>query len=325
MFQEPTAGYALKAGLNTAHHTNPDLTIGLKNPQELLITFLADRGFTVAAAWKSTRSASGSLKQNPTTHEMDWQDPGQVSRAAAILATFHQLTAEYPGLDTAVHSFKQQFQQHLKFFENETQQDPMYWAELNISGSLRYFGNLITKMERQMSELRYDTLPKSFIHGNYRLPNIVFQDYQLVRIPDLAHSRREARVLDLAIALADLAPNAYGYVFLESVYTFLNGYDNILPLDSQEIAALPVLMSAQVTDWGFNELHRLTMTTDPRSRRSTTGKFRAQVQRLGWLMENSHFIIEYLSHRNEERRRDLTSQSAATSEFESRLTPWEAT
>jgi len=222
---------------------------------------------------------------------MDWEDPAQVSKAAAALATFHKLTAAYTHPTNTEESFVREFLQRLEEFQMDLKSLDMSSMDL-ISGSMQLFKDSLPKVEGLVSDLSYETLPRLFIHGSYRCSKILFHDGELVRIPDLDLSRYEARALDIAIALADLTPSVYDAVYLESINTFFSNYDQLQPLESCEEDALPALLMAREAWQALRDIRRIAKIQDQRRKHLRAGKFRKHVGRLDWLQENQESLQE---------------------------------
>jgi len=246
----------------------------------------AIEGQSMTMPWGSYSAYDGTAAQ-----KMDGEDPAQVSKAAAALATFHKLTAAYTHPYNTQESFVQEFLQSLKELQMNLKSLDESSLDL-ISGSMQLFKDSLPKVEGLVSDLSYETLPRLFIHGSYRCSNILFQDGELVRIPNLDRSRYEARALDIAIALADLTPSVYDAVYFESINTFFSSYDNIVSLERTEKDALPALLMAREAYQALRDIRRIPKIQDQSRKHLQAVKFRRHVSRLDWLKENQVSLQE---------------------------------
>ena len=275
-----------------------------------LASYLLQRGFTILDQRRAIEGESmtlpwGSYSAYDVTaaQKMDCEDPAQVSKAAAALATFHKLTAAYTHPHNTQESFVQEFLQRLEELQMDLKSLDKSSMDL-ILGSMQLFKDSLPKVEGLVSDLSYETLPRLFIHGSYRCSNILFHDGELVRIPDLDRSRYEARALDIAIASADLTPSVYDAVYLESINTFFSNYDQIQPLESCEEDALPALLMAREAYEALRDIRRIPKIQDQRTKHLRAGKFRKHVSRLDWLQENQESLQEIFRGQG---RKDETS------------------
>ncbi|TMI25006.1 hypothetical protein E6H24_05765 [Candidatus Bathyarchaeota archaeon] len=271
---------------------------GIARVHGLLASYLFQRGFTIVdqrtaiegqsmtLPWGSYSAYDGTAAQ-----KMDWEDPAQVSKAAAALATFHKLTAAYTHPPDTADSFVQEFLQLLEELRMDLKSLDESSMDL-MSGSMQLFKDSLPRVEGLVSDLSYETLPRLFIHGSYCCSNILFQDGELVKIPNLDRSRYEARALDISIALADLTPSVYDAVYLESINTFFSNYDQIQPLESCEEEALPALLMAREAYQALRDIRRIAKIQDQRRKHLQAGKFRRHVSRLDWLEENQESLRE---------------------------------
>ncbi len=236
--------------------------------------------------WGSYSAYDGTAAQ-----EMDCEDPAQVSKAAAALATFHKHTAAYTHPHNTQESFVQEFLQLLEELRMDLKSLDESSMDL-MPGSMQLFKDSLPRVEGLVSDLSYETLPRLFIHGSYCCSNILFQDGELVKIPNLDRSRYEARALDIAIALADLTPTVYDAVYLESINTFFSSYANILFLERTEKEALPALLMAREAYQALRAIRGIPKIQDQRRKHLQAGKFRRHVSRLDWLQENQESLQE---------------------------------
>ena len=276
-----------------------------------LASYLFQRGFTILDQRRAIEGESmtlpwGSYSAYDVTaaQKMDCEDPAQVSKAAAALATFHKLTAAYTHPHNTQESFVQEFLQRLEELQMDLKSLDKSSMDL-MSGSMQLFKDSLPRVDGLVSDLSYETLPRLFIHGSYRCSNILFQDDEIVRIPNLERSRYETRALDVAIALAELTRSVYDAVYLESINTFFSSYDNILSLERAEKEALPALLMAREAYRALRDIRRIPKTQDQRRKHLQAGKFRRHVSRLDWLKENQEWLQEIF--RGQEREDETCS------------------
>ena len=99
---------------------------------------------------------------------------------------------------------------------------------------------------RELSRLGYGELPETFVHCDFRHDNLLFRGGELTGLLDFDFLHRDARVVDLAwaIALDCLEPPAHNAISPESVAAFVAGYHTASSLDEAERALIIPLVRA---------------------------------------------------------------------------------
>ena len=91
----------------------------------------------------------------------------------------------------------------------------------------------------------YEALPSQVVHGDLHPGNLVISDGgELIGILDFGDSLHAPRVLDLAIALAYLAPREGDAA--AAVAPYIEGWERVVPLTDEERTLLPVLVGGRL-------------------------------------------------------------------------------
>ncbi len=212
-----------------------------------------------------------------------------VDAAARALARYHLLATEYPQpMVAAEPDFREQLLEGVGRFPAAAAAVADLSPILHIARKLEYLRAAISPIEERMRRLPYAELPKVVIHGDYRRANLIARHDEVAAVLDFDRSRWEARVLDVAIAVSNLARGRYKKIFLDLtlVRTFMAAYNSVLPLEPVEMPALPRLIEAKVAMAALYRLARLgDAPVEERGKRAH--KFRKHVKRLRWLDSSS--------------------------------------
>ena len=131
-------------------------------------------------------------------------------------------------------------------------------------------------------------LPPTLIHGGCRRGSLRFRGSDLAAVLDFDSARREARVVDLGIAVHDFAkrygdPGSDDYkvaLDLEVASRFLRAYAEVNRLDDAEIEVLPALLAAKRLNRSLGRFRRLLDgTTTP----GDAPKVTLEMARVRWL------------------------------------------
>ena len=131
-------------------------------------------------------------------------------------------------------------------------------------------------------------LPRTLVHGGCRRGSLRFRGPELAAVLDFDSARREARVVDLGIAVHDFAkrygdPRSHDYkvaLDLEVAARFLGAYAEVNRLDDAEIEVLPALLAAKRLNRSLGRFRRLLEgTTTP----GDAPKVALEMARVRWL------------------------------------------
>lgn len=182
-------------------------------------------------------------------HKLMWFAGQTLGRLHGALAGFmpegwhHLGFVSYRGdwrRNLAWHSAKvDEMKEKSRYLSNEEEKLHANWLVLNCNYILDELGQLD-------ETLRKPALPRSIIHGDYGLHNIVFNRNGVVTPIDFESSRLEWRLSDLASALSRLRYRNGVYNF-ESIRNFLEGYQSANLISADEWRFLPLV-------WRFHKL-----------------------------------------------------------------------
>ncbi|QIN81825.1 phosphotransferase [Rubrobacter tropicus] len=149
-------------------------------------------------------------------------------------------------------------------------------------------------------DLLYPDLPKLIIHGGCRRGSTLYRGDRLVAMLDFDSARREARVVDLAIALHDFgkvwgdpgSPSFKVPLDLEVVSRFLDAYQEVNPLEPAEIEALPAVLQARPLKRALGKYR--SMIEDRALSPGHTRKTAQEVSRVRWLEDHGRGLREIL-------------------------------
>lgn len=144
----------------------------------------------------------------------------------------------------------------------------------------------------------YPDLPKLVIHGGCRRGSTLFRGDHLVAMLDFDSARRDARVVDLAIALHDFgkvwgdpgSPDFKVPLDQEVVSRFLDAYGEVNPLEPAETEALPAILQARPLKRALGKYRSMLedRALTPGHLRKTT----QEVSRARWLQDHETELRE---------------------------------
>lgn len=186
--------------------------------------------------------------------EHDPTSEGEVRDSAATLARFHRATRDMivpPGKDWPRYDAPQLIREGLA--EARELDDGSHAEELGTAEAH------LELLQRRLPDERYAALPQLVIHGDYHPANVKFQDGRVVGVFDVDWATRQPRVRDLADGLLFFAAERDAPMDAADIYSvtqpfrlteqrarlFLEAYEGIDALTSEETAALPEFMRAR--------------------------------------------------------------------------------
>jgi len=119
------------------------------------------------------------------------------------------------------------------------------------------------EVSRELEDRRYGTLPRGVVHSEYVVKHLKMAGDQVAGLLDFEYTFRDARAIDVALALEDFPCSSRGARDFsdERIRAFLSAYNAAgAPLLPEEIAALPVLLKAWCLDSLGYWVHRLART-----------------------------------------------------------------
>ncbi len=124
---------------------------------------------------------SYSAYDGTAAQKMDWEDPAQVSKAAAALATFHKLTAAYTHPPDSADSFVQEFLQLLEELRMDLKSLDESSMDL-MPGSMQLFKDSLPRVEGLVSDLLYENLTPTVYDAVYlESINTFFSNYDQIQ------------------------------------------------------------------------------------------------------------------------------------------------
>ncbi len=197
--------------------------------------------------------------------EFDPARPRQLSDIGRVLASYHRAVIDFPDpppppppryLPSGLSSLTERLITRDLLGDLMT---PLHWYEQRIA-SLR----------RQLSDEAYAALPHLLIHGDIHRDNLIFRGDAVAALIDYDQIGIDARLVDLADALVDMAVGApppnwpmWGVyrapLDLERARLFLAAYNAISPLSRSEAQALPAMLEVV---WLQGNLRRTLNTPD---------------------------------------------------------------
>jgi Ser/Thr protein kinase RdoA (MazF antagonist) len=131
----------------------------------------------------------------------------------------------------------------------------------------------------------YSRLPAAVLHSEYVAKHLRMKDNAVCALLDFEYTYREARALDVAIAMEDLPCSARGRMDFDyaKVRTFLRAYDSAgAPLQPGELASFPALLRAlHFASLGFLVMWVLKVGNRP-SDLDVKGRMARDLARIDW-------------------------------------------
>jgi len=196
----------------------------------------------------------------------------QLQEVAQTLATYHQLVASFrPASPTPNGPFlNESLRKRMDAMPSPDRMASLFAAYGAESPQGQLLVSLPYALERGEAALSvldrlYAHLPQLVIHAGCRRGSALFAADSLIAMLDFDSARLEARVLDLAVALHDFAkvygdPASPDYkvpLDPQAASQFLSSYQEIQPLESAEVEALPALLVAKRLKRALGRYERL--------------------------------------------------------------------
>ena len=103
------------------------------------------------------------------------------------------------------------------------------------------------RTREELLALRYPELPRAVIHSEYVVKHLRMEDRQVTGLLDFEYTYRDARVVDVALALEDFPCSGRGVrdFSFDRIQTFLHSYNaSGVALQPEEISSIPTLLKA---------------------------------------------------------------------------------
>lgn len=191
--------------------------------------------------------------------------PAHLSGAGAVLARYHSAIADFPD-PPALDGPRYTPASIMGLTERLMQRDMMG----ELTEPLSWYDRRAVTLRRALPDSAYAALPHVLIHGDLHRDNLIFRGDSVAALIDFDQATLDARIVDLADALVDLAVgDAPPDWFPWGVYAgpldpgrarlLLEGYTLMEPLTAAEQAALPILVEVI---WMQGNLRRVLGTSD---------------------------------------------------------------
>lgn len=182
----------------------------------------------------------------------DGTRPAHLRQAAQSLARYHQLVAEFRPRnngateDTLALALERRSRTFAQFVDEASSDHRElladYRALLDLAGSI----------VPPLAAL-YPQLPKLVIHGGCRRGSTVFEGDRLAAVLDFDSAHKEARALDIAVALHDFgkiygdptSPDHKVALDIDVIAGFMRAYSELEPPSPPELEAVPLMMRAK--------------------------------------------------------------------------------
>lgn len=191
--------------------------------------------------------------------------PAQLSGAGSILGRYHSAVEEFP--DTPFPEGPRYTPASLMgLTERLMQRDLMG----ELTEPLSWYDRRAADLRRMLPDSAYLALPHVLIHGDLHRDNLIFRGDSVAALIDFDQITVDARIVDLADALVDLAvgdapPDWFpwgvyaGPLDARRSHLLLEGYTTMVPLTKGERTALPILIEVI---WMQGNLRRVLGTSD---------------------------------------------------------------
>jgi len=179
----------------------------------------------------------------------------QIRSAGAALARFHLAAASFeppPGKEWPRYDDPMQVRAGLREMSHELP------ARLTAA-DLAYLQDQVARVERELPDQVYGSLPRHVIHGDFHPANVLYVGDAVAGIYDLDWCTVQPRVRDIADGLIFFAGSRDGDVTSSDIRkltrtwrhapdrsrAFLDAYSLVNPISRRELALLPVFMTAR--------------------------------------------------------------------------------
>ncbi len=281
---------------------HPDIGSSIEGQHHLML-FLHDHGFPVAPplltrekeTYVNVTGIPWSLYPFIDGKPLEPTNLRQLRAAGEALARYHRLMEKYSGEPPISQElFPKLFDGQLNEFRKHAVTLEESKSKLGISESLNHFKPCLSEIETEMKSLRYDSLPHTVIHGDYKPGNILFEGDNVAAVIDFGRSRNEARLFDIAKMIGGLVGANDNTTFMDMTAAFLTGYNEVSLLDTLEKKALIPLVQARLASKAMDRLVRLTEEGDDPDNPRRAERFNLLVQRLDWVRHDSESIRRLL-------------------------------
>jgi homoserine kinase type II len=218
--------------------------------------------------------------------------PAHLSGAGAILARYHRAVEDFPDAPPPAGP-RYTPASLMGLTERLMQRDIMG----ELTEPLSWYDRRAAELRRALPDSAYAALPHVLIHGDLHRDNLIFRGDTVAALIDFDQVTVDARIVDLADALVDLAVGAEppdwfpwgvyaGPLDPARARTLLSGYESFAPLSPGERAALPVLLEVI---WMQGNLRRVLGTSDaePDYHNEVLGQGRRLAK---WIQEHRDFL-----------------------------------
>jgi homoserine kinase type II len=191
--------------------------------------------------------------------------PAHLSGAGSVLGRYHSAVEEFP--DPPFPEGPRYTPASLMgLTERLMQRDLMG----ELTEPLSWYDRRAAELRKLLPDSAYVALPHVLIHGDLHRDNLIFRGDAVAALIDFDQITVDARIVDLADALVDLAVGAAppdwfpwgvyaGPLDTHRSHLLLEGYTTMVPLTRGERAALPVLVEVI---WMQGNLRRVLGTND---------------------------------------------------------------
>lgn len=191
--------------------------------------------------------------------------PAHLSGAGSILARYHSAIAGFPDPPPS-EGPRYTPASIMGLTERLMQRDMMG----ELTEPLSWYDRHAVDLRRALPDSAYAALPHVLIHGDLHRDNLLFRGDSVAALIDFDQVTVDARIVDLADALVDLAvgdapPDWFpwgvyaGPLDPQRACLLMEGYTLIAPLTAAEQAALPILVEVI---WMQGNLRRVLGTSD---------------------------------------------------------------
>jgi homoserine kinase type II len=199
------------------------------------------------------------------------ETPGQAEAVAEALARYHQLVADFSASVPVPEAQLMPVALAERLAAVPTEERFLAAVPEGLAAPLRFALAEGKAVHRRLEEL-YRVLPVTTIHAGCRRGSALFDGGRLMVVLDFDSAHHEARALDVAVAVHDFAkiygdPASPDYkVHLDRAVAarFVGAYQDVAPLASEELEAVPMLLLAKRLKRALGRYARL-LAGDPLS------------------------------------------------------------
>jgi homoserine kinase type II len=223
--------------------------------------------------------------------------PEHLCQAGRSLARYHQLVAGYR---PPVNGAEEEHLARALARRSKTFAELMVRASSDHAELLVDYRTLLNMANRVVEPLAalHPELPKLVIHGGCRRGSTIFDGDRLVAVLDFDSAHREARALDIAVALHDFgkiygdpaSPDFKVALDLDRVAAFMAAYGEIETPSPAELEAVPLMMRAKRIKRAMGKTLKYLRAGDVPPNEGK--KLHMELRRLRWLDEHDAGLRE---------------------------------